>query len=155
VRPPVIPSPVRIVLDTASFVTAIRSSDGAAGALLRMIFSRRVVPLMDLKLGLEYRDVSLRAIQLKASRLSASEILELIEAIEAFAEPIEVVVKTRPLSPDPDDDMVLDVAVNGRADAVVTNNTKHFAAAGRRFGIAVLTPAELLKRMRRGASDVE
>jgi predicted nucleic acid-binding protein len=97
------------VLDTASFVTAVRSSDGAAGEVVRMIFREEIVPLMDLKLGLEYRDVALRSEHVGAPALSTREIVELIEAIEAFAEPVEVVMKTRPLSSDPSDDMVLDV----------------------------------------------
>jgi predicted nucleic acid-binding protein len=108
-----------------------------------MIFREEIVPLMDLKLGLEYRDVALRSEQVRASALSKREILELIEAVEAFAEPADVVVKPRSLSPDPSDDMVLDVAINGRADALVTHNTKHFMGAGKRFGIPVLSPAEL------------
>jgi len=62
-------------------------------------------------------------------------------------------MKTRPMSSDPSDDMVLDVAINGRAEALVTINTKHFAAAGKRFGIPVLTPAELLEKMRKGNQD--
>jgi putative PIN family toxin of toxin-antitoxin system len=141
---------VRIVLDTASFVTAVRSSDGAAGEVVRMICREEIVPLMDLKLGLEYRDVALRSEHVRASALSKREILELIEALEAFAEPVEVVMKTRPLSADPSDDMILDVAINGRAEALVTNNKKHFARAGKRFGIPVLSPAELLEKMREG-----
>jgi putative PIN family toxin of toxin-antitoxin system len=144
---------VRIVLDTASFVTAVRSSDGAAGEVVRMIFREEIVPLMDLKLGLEYRDVALRPEHLAASRLSKAEVLELIEALEAFAEPVEILRKPRPLSPDPNDDMILDLAINGGAEALVTNNTKHFLAAGRRFGIPVLSPAELLDRMRKGEQD--
>jgi predicted nucleic acid-binding protein len=104
---------VRIVLDTASFVTAVRSSDGAAGDVLRGIFREELVPLMDLKLGLEYRDVALRPEHVRASALSKREILELIEAIEAFVEPVEVVMKTRPLSSEPSDDMVLDIAIKG------------------------------------------
>jgi predicted nucleic acid-binding protein len=119
-----------------------------------MVFRKRLVPLMDLKLGLEYRDVALRAEHLRVSRLSAAEVLELIEAIEAFAEPVEVIVKQRPLSPDPNDDMVIDLAINGRADALVTNNTRHFASAGRHFGIAVLTPGEMMEQIRRETHDV-
>jgi putative PIN family toxin of toxin-antitoxin system len=141
---------VRIVLDTASFVTAVRSSNGAAGEVLRMIFREELVPLMDLKLGLECRDVALRLEHVKASALSKREILELIEAIEAFAEPVEVVMKIRPLSPDPSDDMVLDVAINGRAEALVTSNKRYFARAEKRFGIPVLFLAELLEKMREG-----
>jgi hypothetical protein len=64
-----------------------------------MIFREGLVPLMDLKLGLEYRDVALRSGHVRASALSKREILELIEAAEAFAEPVEVVVKTRPCRP--------------------------------------------------------
>jgi predicted nucleic acid-binding protein len=47
--------------------------------------------------------------------------------------------------------MVLEVAINGGADAIVTNNTKHFRDVARRFQLQVLSPAELLNefRMRR------
>jgi hypothetical protein len=37
---------MRIVLDSASFVTAVRSSGGAAGEVGRMIFGEELVPLM-------------------------------------------------------------------------------------------------------------
>jgi len=108
---------------------------------------------MDLKLGLEYRDVALGTEHVRASALTKREILELIEALEAFAEPVKVVMKIRPLSPDPSDEMILDLAINGRAEALVTRNTKHFAGAGKRFGIPVVSPAELLEKMREGNQD--
>ena len=123
------------------------------GEVGRMIFREELVPLMDLKLGLEYRDVALRAAHVRASALSKREIVELIEAMEAFAEPVEVVMKAWPLSPDPNDDMILDLAINGRAEALITNNTKHFVGAGKRFGIPVLFPAQLLEKMREGNQD--
>jgi len=136
------------VLDTASFVTAVRSSGGAAGEVMRMIFREEVVVLMDFKLGLEYREVALRPEHVNASVLNRGEILELIEALEAFSEPVEVLIKNRPLTSDPDDDMVMDLAINGGAEALVTGNTKHFASAGKRFGIPVLSPTELLEQIR-------
>lgn len=111
------------------------------------------MPLMDLKLGLEYRDVALRPEHLMASALNRREILELIEALEAFAEPVEVVLKTRPLSSDPNDDMILDLAINGQAEALVTYNRKHFVGAGKRYGILVLSPAELLQKISEGGHD--
>lgn len=120
---------------------------------MRRIFRGELVPLMDLKLGLEYRDVALGTEHVRASALTKREILELIEALEAFAEPVKVVMKIRPLSPDPSDEMILDLAINGRAEALVTRNTKHFAGAGKRFGIPVVSPAELLEKMREGNQD--
>lgn len=106
---------------------------------------------MDHKLGLEYRDVALRPEQLQAFGLSAVEVNTVIEAIEALAEPVKVVVRHRPLSPDPNDDMILDIAINGKAEALVTNNMKDFKVAGKQYGIPVLTPRELL--MQRGLRD--
>ncbi|MGH9598263.1 MAG: hypothetical protein ACRD27_00250, partial [Terracidiphilus sp.] len=52
-------------------------------------------------------------------------------------------------SHDSNDDMVLDVAINGGANAVVTNNVKDFAPAAKRFGIPVMTPKELLLELRK------
>jgi predicted nucleic acid-binding protein len=64
-------------------------------------------------------------------------------------EPVEVRFAWRPQLPDPDDEMVLDAAVNGRADALVTHNLADFASAASRFGLVLLTPSELLQRMKR------
>jgi hypothetical protein len=45
--------------------------------------------------------------------------------------------------------MVLEAAVNGRADAIVTFNRPHYGEAAFRFGIDVISPAEALGRMRK------
>jgi len=52
--------------------------------------------------------------------------------MEAFAEPVEVVMKTRPLSRDPSDDMILDLAINGRQS---TGYEHHEAFWGQRSGL--------------------
>lgn len=104
--------------------------------------------LMDYKIASEYRDVALRPEHLAASQRSAETVLSLIATLEGLAEPVHVVSKPRPLSSDPNDDMVLDVAINGMADVVVTQNVKHFATAARRYGIKVMSPAELLGALR-------
>jgi len=108
----------------------------------------KVVILLDYKIASEYRDVALRPKHLAASRRSAETVLSLIVNLEGLAEPVHVLSKPRPLSSDPNDDMVLDVAINGGADAVVTQNVKHFATAARRYGIKVMSPAELLEILR-------
>ncbi len=53
----------------------------------------------------------------------------------------------RPQLRDPNDEMVLETAVNGRADAIVTFNVRDFATAPGQFGIEVLKPAEVLRRL--------
>lgn len=46
------------------------------------------------------------------------------------------------------DTMVLEAAVNGRADGLVTYNLKHFVAAADRFRLRVLRPVEVLREVR-------
>lgn len=51
----------------------------------------------------------------------------------------------RPQLSDTADELVLEAAVNGRAEALVTHDTRDFVVAARRFGLSVLTPQECLK----------
>jgi predicted nucleic acid-binding protein len=48
---------------------------------------------------------------------------------------------------DPNDELVLEAAVNGAADALVTHNVRDFGEAAPRFGLRVLLPRELLKEL--------
>jgi hypothetical protein len=43
--------------------------------------------------------------------------------------------------------MVLEAAVNGRADGIVTFNLRDFVSAAEQFGIAVMSPGEAVKRL--------
>jgi predicted nucleic acid-binding protein len=138
---------VRTVLDTSVLITALRSSRGAAAEVLRLTLIGKLTLLMDYKLACEYRDVALRPTQLHASGKSPRQTASILDALEAIAVPVFVAFRHRPLSPDVSDDMVLDVAINGNADAVVTNNVRHFRDAAEEFSIEVLAPAELLKRL--------
>ncbi len=52
----------------------------------------------------------------------------------------------RPRLRDPKDDMVLEVAVAGQCDAIVTYNKKDFAEA-KSFGLDLFTPKEFLKKI--------
>jgi putative PIN family toxin of toxin-antitoxin system len=140
---------VRVVLDTSVLIAALRSSTGAAAENLRLVLIKELTILMDYKLACEYRDVALRAEHLNASCKTEEETTLLLDVLEALAEPVLIVVRRAPLSQDANDDMVLEVAINGRADAIVTNNTKHFREPAKRFRLEVMTPAELLNKFRK------
>lgn len=130
-------------------ITALRSSTGAVSGNFPAGAAWRTHTLMDYKLACLYRDVALRAEPLRVSSKSRVEAASILVALEAIAEPVFVAFQYRPLSPDANDDMVLDVAINGNADAIVTNNTKHFREAAKRFHLDVLTPTELLSTFRK------
>jgi len=140
---------LRTVLDTSELITALRSNTGAAAETVRLVLRGEFIALMDYKLACEYQDVALRAEHLHVSGKSRAETISILVALEALAEPVLVAFQYRPLSPDANDDMVLDVAINGNADAIITNNTRHFREPAERFHLEVMTPAELLNKIRK------
>jgi putative PIN family toxin of toxin-antitoxin system len=139
----------RIVLDTSVVVAGLRASLGAANAVLRLVAQRRLILLATPPLFLEYEDVLKRPEHRLAHGLAPEQIDDLLAELAALIEPVELHFRWRPQVSDPGDEMVLEVAINGNADAVVTYNVADFAAAADRFGIVVLRPADVLKKVKR------
>jgi predicted nucleic acid-binding protein len=93
--------------------------------------------------------VLVREEHLRASAAVRADVAAALNALASIVVPVEVHYLWRPQVQDPDDDMVFDAAVNGRADAIVTFETATFAEAAPRFGLRVMTPAEILNSIRR------
>jgi putative PIN family toxin of toxin-antitoxin system len=121
---------------------------GAGNAVLRLVAEKRIRLLATPPLFLEYEDVLKRPEHRLAHRLSLVEIDQFLAELAALTEPVEVHFQWRPQTRDPNDEMVLEAAINGDADAVVTYNVADFAEACERFEITVLRPAELLKKVK-------
>jgi putative PIN family toxin of toxin-antitoxin system len=133
---------MRLVLDTDVLVAAIRSNTGASQRLLRSALRRRFTLLLSVPMVIEYEAVMTRTEQLAASGLSAADVGRLLDALVTVAEPVQIAFLWRPQLTDPNDEMVLETAVNGQADRIVTFNRRHFAEAGQSFGFVVVDPGE-------------
>jgi predicted nucleic acid-binding protein len=83
-----------------------------------------------------------------AADLDLDDVGVFIDAVLAMVEPVETHFMWRPQLCDPAHELVLEAAVNGQAEALVTFNRRDFGALPARFGIEVLTPAEALRRVR-------
>jgi putative PIN family toxin of toxin-antitoxin system len=140
---------MKVVLDTSVLVAALRSGTGASAAAVVHILRLEVRLLLSYALVCEYRDVALRPEQLAACRRSATEVESFIAELEELAEPLPFAESHRPISPDPGDDLVLEAAINGRADLILSHNIRHLRQAAARFRIGVLTPQEFLQLLRR------
>ncbi|HEY2660382.1 MAG TPA: putative toxin-antitoxin system toxin component, PIN family [Caulobacteraceae bacterium] len=140
---------MRFVLDTATMVAAIRSNAGASNRLLALALERRLTMLVSTPLLIEYEAVMTRAEHLSASGLTAAEVGVVLDAVAATAEPVRLAFLWRPAARDPDDDMVLETAVNGQADAIVTFNKRDFVMVAERFGVRVISPGEAVQEIRR------
>lgn len=138
----------RVVLDTSVLVAAVRSDQGASRQLLVHALERRFALLVSVPLMIEYEAVLSRPEHLSASGLSSAEMAVILDAVAASASPVRLAYLWRPVLADSDDDMVLETAVNGGADLLVTLERSGFYAA-RRFSVSVVSPGEALRRLRR------
>ena len=138
---------MRVVLDTDVMVAAIRSDTGASRQLLIAALRRAYALLLSVPLAFEYEAVMSRADHLMASRLTAVDVQDLLDAVIMVAEQVRISFLWRPRLRDPNDDMVLETAVNGGADLLVTFNRRDFEAASPLFSITVCSPRDALKVM--------
>jgi len=138
---------LRIVLDTSVVVAGLRTRLGAGNAVLRLVANRRLILLATPPLFLEYEEVLKRPEQRLAHGLTLEDLDDFLAEFAALIEPVELHFRWRPQSRDPNDEMLLEAAINGRADALVTYNVPDFIAAGERFGIPIIRPPDLLKKV--------
>lgn len=138
---------MRLVLDTDVLVAAMRSPSGASSALLQAALEGRVTLLGNVAWALEYEAVCSRTEHLAAGGLTADEGRIFVDAVFALIEPVESHFVWRPQLRDPADEMVLEAAVNGGAQAIVSFNHRDYGAAPVRFGIRMLLPRDALRSL--------
>ena len=138
---------MRVVLDTNVVVAGLRSPTGASAALVDRALKGAFTLLLSVPLVLEYEAVCRDPAQRIVSGLGEIEVETIVTALCAVAEPVATRFLWRPQLHDPADEMVLEAAINGMADTLVTFNRKDFGEAPARFGIALLSPREVLGRL--------
>ena len=136
-------------MDTDAVVAAMRSPVGASAAIIRAVRQRRSTLLLSVPLAMEYEAVCRRPEHRAESGLSDHQVEIFLDAIIAMGEPVPTHFLWRPQLRDPNDEMVLEAAVNGRADALVTFNVRAYGTAAAQFGVEVLLPREAIARIKR------
>jgi putative PIN family toxin of toxin-antitoxin system len=140
---------MRLVLDTDVLVAALRSDRGASRQLLEAALAETYTLLLSVPLVLQYEAVLTRKDHLDAADVTEADVIILLDAVVAVAEPVRLSFHWRPLVSDPDDDMVAETAVNGAADLLVTFNRRDFARASHLFHLTIVSPGEALVELRR------
>jgi putative PIN family toxin of toxin-antitoxin system len=99
-------------------------------------------PLVSTPVFFEYEEVLRRPKQFP--HLTAQEIEDFLDFIASACDHVRINFLWRPHLPDPDDDLILELAVSGRADAIITFDQRDFVGSDQ-FGIRVISPRELIK----------
>lgn len=130
-------------------MAALRSDRGASRQLLLGALDRHFEALVSVPLMVEYEAVLTRPEHLNASGLNAGDVNAILDAYAKIAVPVRLRFLWRPCLKDPADEMVLETAVNGAADRLVTFNERHLAVAAREFGVRVSRPGDVLTEVQR------
>lgn len=133
---------MRIVIDTNILVSGLRSKRGYSFELLSLLGSEKFQPVVTVPLVVEY-EKSLMDPQLKVP-FPKQDIENFINYYCSESILQEVHFLWRPYLRDPNDDMVLEAAVSGRCEYIVTFNIKDFTGV-ERFGLRALPPLDFLK----------
>lgn len=137
-------SKYQIVIDTNVWIAALRSKRGASHKLLSLIDSGQFEANLSVPLVLEYEDVAKRLVG--KIPLTARDIDDILDYICQVANRRKIYYLWRPFLSDPDDDMVLELAVAAECDFIITFNQSDFQGI-ELFGIDTITPREFLQKI--------
>ena len=103
---------------------------------------------MSVGLSVEYEAKCTLETHYRAAGLTPEQVQVFLDTLAALVQPVRTHYLWRPQLRDPGDEMVLEAAVNGGAEVLVSFNHRHFGEAPSRFGIDMLLPSELIRRIR-------
>lgn len=131
-------------MDTNVLVSALRSSLGASYRLLQRVGTEAFELVVSAPLILEYEDVLKR--RDSGVLLEGADIDAILDYLCSASRHAEIFYLWRPFLPDPKDDLVLEAAVAGECDMIVTFNLRDFHDIGQ-FGVRAVRPQDFLREI--------
>ncbi len=137
----------RVVMDTSVLVAALNSSVGGSRAVVRMCLEKTCQPLIGQALFSEYEDVMSRDQPFARCSLTAAERGELFDAFLGVCQWTTVFFLWRPNLSDEADNHLIELAIAGGAESIISHNTKDLRSGELRFPqLRIETPGDFLKR---------
>jgi putative PIN family toxin of toxin-antitoxin system len=130
---------MRVVIDTCVIVAGLRGKRGASRRWIEKALRREITTLISVPLVLQYEEVLLRPEITKLCGVCVDEMIDLVDTLCFVGEAVDLTYGWRPLLRDPGDEMVLETAMLGRADTLLTFNIRDFVGA-ERVGVLVEQP---------------
>ena len=136
---------LQIVIDTNVFYAALRSRRGASHQLLQEIGRNDAFRIhLSVPLVLEYEEIAKR--HSRTLGLTHTDIDDILDYLCSVAGLHTIFYLWRPYLPDPDDDMLLELAVEAGCRRIVTFNKRDFRGS-EQFGVRAVTPQEFLREI--------
>lgn len=130
------------ILDTCVLISALRSRTGASFQILRAIREGRISIALSVAVAVEYESVARRPGLVPA--LTNDDIEAVVDALCLLSHQQKIFYTWRPFLPDPDDDLVLELAAAAGCQYIITHNLKDFKGSDS-LDIQAITPAQALQ----------
>jgi uncharacterized protein len=138
--------PPRLVIDTNVFVSGLISGAGSPARILRAVQSKRAVHLVSDPIVEEYLRVLDYPRIRKFRKVTDAFVADIAAYLVYQTERVELQSEIR-MSPDPDDDVFLNTAVDGRATLLVSGDKTDLLALRMIEGIPILSAREAVERL--------
>ena len=137
----------RVVIDTRVFVSAIMAPAGAPRHVLRLALRGEIAPIIGNALFCEYEDILARDALWTGSLLDRGERDSLADALLSVSNWMPVYFLWRPNLADEGDNHVLELAVAGGAEVIITANKRDFRRSNLLFlSVRIESAGEFLER---------
>ncbi|MCT7979846.1 MULTISPECIES: putative toxin-antitoxin system toxin component, PIN family [Laspinema] len=135
----------KLVIDTNVFVSALISPDGVSRAVLRACLQGKYQPLMGTALFLEYESILARSEVMVRCPLPKADVEALLAALMSVSQWVQIYYLWRPNLRDEADNHLIELAIAGNAEAIVTQNVKDFQQRELIFPqLSILSPEALI-----------
>lgn len=132
------------MLDTNVLVSALRSEGGASREVLRRVLQGQYRPLFGTTLWLEYESMLGRDVWTDETTPEEREVV--LAALAYRGRWVTTYYGWRPNLPDEGDNHLIELAVAGGAEAVITHNVRDLESGDLRWTqLQILTPAQFLE----------
>ncbi len=136
----------KVVIDTSVLISALIGKTGPAREVIRRCLLGQLKPLISTTLFLEYEAVSKRNKIKELCPLTEADVNELLAAFFSVCEWVQIHYLWRPNLKDEGDNFLIELAVAGNAESIITNNLKDLRNAELQFdGLRVLAPEDYLR----------
>ena len=132
------------ILDTSVLVSGLRSKRGASFQIIQAIRARHLNISVSVALVLEYESVLLRPGLIPS--FTKNGIHRILDAVCLLAQHQKVFFAWRPFLKDPNDDLLLELAVAATAPYIITHNISDFAGSDT-VGVRAITPSAAIEKL--------
>lgn len=139
---------LRVVIDTDVLISGFISPEGASRQLVFDALDQKFALLLSTPLLVEYESVLRRPQHLARAKATDADVTEILDALAGICVPVAFDYNWRPTGAHDDDELVIETAINGHADALATFNLKDMRDTGARFGFRAQRPGPLIRSMR-------